>query len=98
MGYAPYQRTDSIKSNYRNGSHNKNFKTSSGEIKLTIPEDRNSQFYPTIINKYNNKSDELVNSLLELFKLGLSNKEIVNFMENVYGSTYSPQNISILQK
>lgn len=94
MGYAPYQRTDSIKNNYRNGSHNKKFKTSFGEIKLTIPEDRNSEFYPTIISKYNNASDELVNSLLELFKLGLSNKEIVSFIENVYGSTYSPQNIS----
>ncbi len=58
MGYAPYQRTETIKENYRNGSHSKNFKTSSGDIKLSIPEDRNSEFYPSIISKYQNKSDE----------------------------------------
>lgn len=94
IGYPPYQRTDTIKSNYRNGSHSKNFYTNSGQIKLTIPEDRNSKFTPTIIGKYQTRSDEFTSSILNLFKLGLSNKEIVDFANNVYGNSYSPQNIS----
>ncbi len=94
MGYAPYQRTDAIKTNYRNGSHNKSFKTTHGEISLKIPEDRNSEFYPSIVSKYQSRSEELTNSLLNLFKLGLSNKEVVEFMNSVYGNSYSPQNIS----
>ena len=94
MGYPPYMRTETIKANYRNGSHTKQFQTNSGEIKLTIPEDRNSEFTPSIIDKYQTRSTEFTSSIINLFKLGLSNKEIVDFANNVYGNTYSPQNIS----
>lgn len=94
MGYEPYERGEAIKENYRNGSHTKKFKTTNGTIELKIPEDRNYEFSPSIVQKYQTRSEELTLSLLELFKLGLSNKEVVSFMNNVYGDKYTSQNIS----
>ncbi len=65
---------------------------------MKIPEDRNSEFYPSIITKYQSRSLEFTNYLLNLFKLGLSNKEFVEFMNSVYGNSYSSQNISKITK
>lgn len=94
MGYKKYERTDLEKSNYRNGSHTKKFKTKDGEVELTIPHDRNSEFYPSSVPKHRRRSEEISAAIIELFALGNSNREVINFVDNVYGASYSRQTIS----
>ena len=38
--------------NYRNESYEKTVKTSNGELKLNVPRDRNGEFEPKIVKKY----------------------------------------------
>jgi transposase-like protein len=94
MGYKKYQRTDLEKLNYRNGSHKKTLRTTNGEVTLEIPEDRNSDFYPASVPKHMRRTEDISRAILELFSLGNSNSEVVKFVDNVFGSSYSPQTVS----
>ncbi len=94
LGYKKYERTDLEKVNYRNGNHKKKFNTTDGEIELTIPHDRNCEFYPSSVPKHKRRSEEIASAIIELFALGNSNTEIVKFCDNVFGASYSRQTIS----
>lgn len=94
LGYKKYERTDLEKTNYRNGSHKKSFKTRDGEIELTIPHDRNGGFYPISVPKHKRRSEEISAAIIQLFALGNSNREVVTFVEEVFGTSYTPQSIS----
>lgn len=94
LGYKKYQRTSLEKENYRNGSHKKKFNTKDGKINLTIPHDRNTEFYPSSVPKHKRRSQEIASAVIELFALGNSNKEVVRFCDRVFGTSYSRQTIS----
>lgn len=94
LGYKKYERTDLEKTNYRNGNHKKKFKTKDGEIELTIPHDRNRDFYPSSVPKHKRRSEEISSAIIELFALGNSNREVVTFVDKVFGASYSPQTVS----
>ena len=96
MGYEKYSRD--TKSNYRNGLHKRKLFTPVGEINLDIPHDRNCSFFPEIINKHERRTDEITSMILNLFTKGLSNKEIVDFVDDVYGKKYSRQTISLISE
>ncbi len=44
--------------NYRNGYSIKTVKTQLGEVDVKIPRDRNGEYEPQIIGKYNRNADE----------------------------------------
>ncbi len=94
LGYKKYERTDLEKVNYRNGSHTKKFTTTDGEINLTIPHDRNSEFYPESVPKHKRRNEMIASAVVELFALGNSNSEVVKFCDNVFGKQYSRQTTS----
>ncbi len=94
LGYKKYERTDLEKGNYRNGSHKKKFNTTDGVIELTIPHDRNCEFYPNSIPKHKRRSEQIASAIVELFALGNSNAEVVKFCDTVFGASYSRQTIS----
>lgn len=96
MGYEKYSRDK--KSNYRNGSHKRKLFTPVGEINLDIPHDRNCDFFPEIISKHQRRTDEITKMILNLFTKGLSNKEVVDFVDNIYGKKYSRQTISLISE
>lgn len=53
LGREKYERTDDYDSkNYRNGYSRKNINTSYGEIPINVPRDRNAEFNPHAIGKY----------------------------------------------
>ena len=46
------RRNDDAKKNYRNGSVKRTMKTQLGEVEINVPRDRNREFEPKIISKY----------------------------------------------
>lgn len=96
MGYKKYERTNLEKTNYRNGTHKKSFKTSNGEMTIIVPEDRNSEFDPVTVPKHMRRSEDITRAIIQLFSMGNSNSQVVEFCDKVFGTSYSPQHISTI--
>ncbi|GHT99580.1 hypothetical protein FACS1894126_5850 [Alphaproteobacteria bacterium] len=52
LGFSKNEGRPENSNNYRNGSYAKTVKSSAGEIELSVPRDRNGEFEPQIVKKY----------------------------------------------
>jgi len=52
LGYEKHERGIEEKPNYRNGSSRKTLKSEQGPVELAIPRDREGQFDPLLVKKY----------------------------------------------
>jgi len=81
--------------NKRNGLTNKTVKSSSGEFELTTPRDRNSTFVPEIVGKRQVVLDDgLCEKVLSMYGKGMSYSDIKQFLNEVYGLSLSPAQMS----
>lgn len=62
--------------NYRNGYSKKTVKTQLGEVNVKIPRDRNGEYEPQIIGKYNRNADGMEEKILALYSCGMSQRDI----------------------
>ncbi|WAM03865.1 transposase [Mycoplasmopsis cynos] len=74
-----------IKNNYRNGSYKKSVKSSFGNVELEIPRDRNSEFEPHIIPKYQYDISEIESQIINLYSKGVSTRDISDTLHEIYG-------------
>lgn len=82
-------------SNRRNGKKSKTIKTSSGEVSIDAPRDRDSTFEPQIIKKRQTVLNESVDrKVLALFGLGMGYKSISEHLAEIYGLEVSSSKIS----
>jgi putative transposase len=88
--------TKSKSENIRNGYSEKTLKTVEGEQKIKVPRDRQGSFEPVIIPKHKSMSQELEDCVLLLYAKGMSNADIIDFMDRTYGVSYSTSQISII--
>lgn len=92
-----YQKGGSIlENNQRNGFSEKTIKTQNGEHRIKIPRDREASFDPVIVPKHQSISQELEDCIQLLYAKGMSNSDIIDFIENTYGVNYSTSQISII--
>lgn len=92
-----YQKGDSlVTNNQRNGFSQKTLKTQNGEQRIKIPRDRASLFEPVIVPKHQSISQELEDCIQLLYAKGMSNSDIIDFIENTYGVNYSTSQVSII--
>jgi transposase-like protein len=92
LGYPSGEKP--IESNLRNGYSQKTIKTSSGDQIISVPRDRNGEFEPIIVPKHKTMTKELEDCVLLLYAKGMSNADIVDFMDRTYGARYSTSSIS----
>ena len=68
LGYEHAERrNDDAKKNYRNGSVKRTMKTQLGEVEVNVPRDRNGEFEPKIISKYQRKCRVLSRKVCKFF-------------------------------
>ena len=92
-----YQKGGSIlEKNLRNGFSEKTIKTQNGEQRIKIPRDREASFEPVIVPKHRSISQELEDCIQLLYAKGMSNSDIIDFIENTYGVNYSTSQVSII--
>jgi len=94
LGYAPGSRPNS--DNVRNGYSEKTIKGQNGEHRIKVPRDRAADFDPVIVPKHKSISQELEECIILLYAKGMSNSDIVHFMEHTYGVKYSSSQISLI--
>lgn len=94
IGRERYERLDEVNKNYRNGYSSKNIKTSFGDVKLDVPRDRNAEFEPKIVKKYETVCNELDKKIIGLYARGMSVEDIKSEIDELYGVDLSPAMIS----
>ena len=70
--------------NYRNGYSKKTVKTQLGEVDVKISRDRNSEYEPQIIGKYDRNADGMEEKILALYSCGMSWRDISEKITNLY--------------
>lgn len=81
-------------SNSRNGYSPKQISTESGTFELATPRDRQSRFEPQLVEKRQTRVCVLDDRILSLYAKGMSTREIVAMLEELYGADVSPTLIS----
>jgi putative transposase len=97
LGYDRYDRQDSKDQkteNSRNGYSPKTILSSHGEIQLAIPRDRDGEFEPELIKKYQRDITSIEDRIISMYARGMTVRDIQSHLEDIYGATISPQTIS----
>ena len=79
LGYERYDNTTQ-KTNYRNGKSKKKIRSDLGEIELSIPRDRNSDFEPQIVPK---NSRDISDHIQDIYGIPLSAQSILRMTDKV---------------
>ena len=81
-------------SNSRNGYGRKNVLTDTGKIALEVPRDRQATFDPQLIAKYQRRFPGFDDKIISMYARGMSTREIVGHLRELYGIDVSPDLIS----
>ncbi|HTN69346.1 MAG TPA: IS256 family transposase [Dysgonamonadaceae bacterium] len=94
LGYEKGEKP--ISSNTRNGHSQKTLKTNKGDVLIKVPRDRDSSFNPVTVPKHETITDTIYDTVILLYAKGMSNSDIVDFIEQTYGVKYSTSQVSII--
>ena len=94
LGYEPYAVEGRNSGNSRNGKRSRNLRTSAGDMTIQVPRDRNSQFQPALLDKYQTSTNELEEKISALYAKGVSTRDIQEALQDLYGVEVSAQTIS----
>jgi putative transposase len=80
--------------NSRNGYGRKSVLTDTGKIELEVPRDRQASFDPQLIAKYQRRFPGFDDKIVSMYARGMSTREIVGHLRELYGVEVSPDLIS----
>lgn len=94
LGYEPYEAKGRNSGNSRNGKRTRRVKTSSGEVEVRVPRDRNGSFEPQALRKYETSSSELEDKIIAMYARGMTVRDIQSALQDMYGIETSPETVS----
>ena len=80
--------------NNRNGYGRKTVMTDTGKLMIDIPRDRQASFDPQLIAKYQRRFPGFDEKIISMYARGMSTREIVGHLHDLYGIDVSPDLIS----
>ncbi len=80
--------------NSRNGYGRKTVTTDTGRFELEVPRDRQASFDPQLIAKYQRRFPGFDDKIISMYARGMSTREIVGHLRELYGIEVSPDLIS----
>lgn len=92
-----YERTGDRKG-YRSGHYERNFGTTSGEVKLRVPKLKGIQFETAIIERYKSRECSVEEALIEMYLAGVSVRRVEDITETLWGTKVSSGTISNLNQ
>ena len=85
LGYDKAERREAKENkNYRNGTVTRTMKTQLGEVEIEVPRDRNAEFDPKIIGKYQRNADGIEERILSLYATGMTTRDIRDQIKGLY--------------
>ena len=97
LGAGRYERS-SNRLDYANGYKPKRVKTRIGELSLSVPQTRSSDFYPNCLEKGLRSERALNIALSEMYVNGVSTRKVSNIVEKMCGFEVSSQMVSNASK
>ncbi len=94
LGYSKYNYKDKKTDNSRNGHTKKKVRSDLGEMDLSIPRDRNSNFEPVVVKKHQNDVSGIEDQIISMYAKGMTVRDIQEHLNNIYGIEASPTLIS----
>ncbi|WP_322902137.1 IS256 family transposase [Mycoplasmopsis felis] len=94
LGYDRYEHEKVIKDNYRNGSYDKKVRSQFGDINLKIPRDRNAEFEPQVVPKFQYDISFIEGAVIKLYSSGMSTRDISSTLHEIYGIDVEPSFVS----
>lgn len=96
LGYEPYEAKGRNSGNSRNGHYRKKLRSSHGETEVTVPRDRNGEYEPQILKKYQVNTNELEDKIIAMYARGMTQRDIEVQLAEMYGIEVSAQTISTI--
>ncbi len=95
LGYSKYDYRNKETNNSRNGHSQKTMHTSYGDMEIDIPRDRNGEFEPQIVKKYQNTvTQDMEEKIISMYAKGMTTGDIESHMRELYDLDISDSTIS----
>ncbi|MFC0014151.1 MULTISPECIES: IS256 family transposase [Allobacillus] len=94
LGYESNDKAEKETPNRRNGYGKKTLHTSSGEVEITTPRDRDGSFDPQLIPKRQKDVSAIEDKVISMYAKGMSQRDISSTVEDIYGFSVSHDMIS----
>ncbi|NBC27522.1 MAG: IS256 family transposase [Bacteroidetes bacterium] len=97
IGADPYERSEKRRTS-RNGYKPRQLYTRVGGLHLRVPQTRDGDFYPSILERYQRSEKALVAALAEAYVQGVSTRKMKRVTEQLLGKEFSAPTISRFSK
>jgi len=94
LGYTKYDYKSKQTDNSRNGHSKKTLDSSLGSFEVGIPRDRNGEFEPAIVKKYQTDISEIEEKIIFMYSQGTSTRDIQKTMHEIYGINIDDTKVS----
>lgn len=94
LGYEKHSGAGDGNGNSRNGYTGKTLKNDQGEIELAVPRDRNGDFDPVVVKKYQRTLGPIEDKIISMYAKGMTTRDIQAHIEEIYGVEFSATMIS----
>lgn len=94
LGYDKYNAAGRNSGNTRNGYSEKTLKGNFGQTTIHVPRDRNGEFEPIVVKKYETIESDVEEKIISMYAKGMTTRDIQSHMQDIYGIEVSPGMIS----
>ena len=94
LGYGKNQQGDLETDNKRNDHSPKILKSQYDQFQINVPRDRNGEFEPKLILKYQRDISEIEEKVFSLYAHGMSTRNIHDQLQELYGIEMSAEMVS----
>ena len=95
LGYSKYDYRNKETNNSRNGHSSKTLRTSFGEVEVSVPRDRKSEFEPQLLKKNQTSiSQDIEEKILSMYAKGMTTGDIEAHIRDIYGIEVSDSTVS----
>jgi putative transposase len=94
LGYEKHSPVGRNSGNNRNGKTHKTLRNDNGEIEITVPRDRNGEFDPIIVKKYERTIGPIEDKIISMYAKGMTTRDIQSHIQEMYGLDVSATLVS----
>ena len=95
LGYSKYDYRNKETDNSRNGHSKKTMHTSYGDMEIDIPRDRQGEYEPKLIKKYQNTvTQDMEEKIISMYAKGMTTSDIETHLKDMYDLDISDSTIS----
>ncbi len=95
LGYSRYDYKNKDTDNSRNGHSSKTLRTGFGDVEVSVPRDRRSEFEPRLLKKNQTGiSQDIEEKILSMYAKGMTTSDIEAHIRDIYGVDVSDMTVS----